>query len=49
MRLHYFFRYLSKSERELMEQVLLEEMQVQSWYSLVWIDFMGGETIIPLQ
>jgi hypothetical protein len=49
MKLHYFFRYVSKAEREFLSNVLMEELQLQSWYAVTWSALLGGETIVYVQ
>jgi hypothetical protein len=48
MRIQYRFARLTKDQRELLEMVLLEEMDVQRWFSVAWIVTMGEEFILPL-
>jgi hypothetical protein len=47
-RIQYRFARLTKDQRELLEMVLLEEMDVQRWFSVAWIVTMGEEFILPL-
>jgi len=49
MKLHYFFRFLSRAEREFLESVLMEELQIQSWYGVTWSTLLGQEVIVTLQ
>jgi hypothetical protein len=49
MKRHYFFRHMSKSERRLLQTVLMEELQIQSWYAIAWSTMLGGETIVNVQ
>jgi len=49
MKLHYYFRHLSRAERELLESVLMEELEAQTWYGVAWSALLGGETLITLQ
>lgn len=49
MRMHYRFTPLSKDERELLETILLEEMDVQSWYVVTYCSTIGEEIFITTQ
>jgi hypothetical protein len=49
MRKRYSFTHLSRSEREFLESVLAEEVEIQSWYAVSWSRLMGTETIVSLQ
>ena len=49
MKLHYFFRHISRAERELLDAVLMEELQFQSWYAITWSTLLGGETFVVIQ
>lgn len=49
MRMQYRFSPLSKEERELLETILLEEMDVQSWYAITFSSIFGEEVFITLQ
>lgn len=49
MKKRYVFGKLSKSERESIEQILLEEMEIQTWYAVVFSSVMGGEILIGVQ
>ena len=49
MKMHYRFNPLSKDERELLEIILLEEMDVQSWYAVTYSSIFGEEIFVPLQ
>jgi hypothetical protein len=49
MKKKYMFGKLSKSERETLEQILLEEMEIQTWYAVLFSSVMGGETLISIQ
>lgn len=48
-RTHYFFRELSKAEREFCEAVLYEELENQTWYVVSCSVQLAGEVIIPVQ
>jgi hypothetical protein len=45
----YQFVELSRSEREYHEMVLLEEMDMQAWFSVVYTDLMDEELLVTLQ
>ena len=49
MKMHYYFDRLSKDEKELLEAILMEEIDIQVWYALAWIDLFGGEVFVHLQ
>ena len=46
---NYFFRHLTRAEKEFLVGVLMEELQIQSWYAVGWSDLLGGETFLMLQ
>jgi FixJ family two-component response regulator len=43
------FGKLSRSEREFLEMVLLEEMDRQMWYAVSFSTILGGELFLALQ
>jgi hypothetical protein len=49
MKMHYYFHDLSRAERERMEYVLLEELEIQMWYAVTVLKGFGGEVFISLQ
>jgi hypothetical protein len=49
MRIQYRFARLSKDERELHEMVLLEEIDMQSWFSVSYSCIFGREVFLHLQ
>lgn len=49
MRIQYRFARLTKDQRELLEMVLMEEMDVQRWYSVTYVTALGREALLPLQ
>jgi hypothetical protein len=49
MRMRYHFHDLSRSERERLEYVLLEEMDIQLWYAITVSRTLGGELFLTLQ
>ena len=49
MYMNYFFANLSSSERELLEMILLEEMDIQTWFTVTFSSMIGEEIFITLQ
>lgn len=49
VKMEYRFTPLSKDERELLETILLEEMEVQSWYAITFSSIFGEEVFITIQ
>jgi hypothetical protein len=49
MKMHYRFNDLSKAEREYHEMILLEEIDVQSWYAISFSSIFGEEIFITVQ
>jgi hypothetical protein len=49
MKMHYYFHDLSRAERERLEYVLLEEIDIQMWYAVTVCRTLGGETFLTLQ
>lgn len=49
MKRKYRFSELSKDEREYLEMILLEEIDVQSWYSVTFSSIFGEEVILAIQ
>ncbi len=49
MRTNHRFGRLSRSEREFLEMVLLEEMDRQNWYSVSFSSTLGQEIFLVLQ
>ncbi len=49
MKMNYYFAQLSRHEREFLEMVLLEEMDIQRWYSVAFSSVFGGEIFLTLQ
>jgi hypothetical protein len=45
----YQFVELSRTEREYLEMVLLEEMDMQTWFSVVYTGLIEGELLVTLQ
>jgi hypothetical protein len=46
---NFYFADLSRHERELLEMILLEEMEIQSWYAVAYSCIMGEEIFLTLQ
>jgi hypothetical protein len=49
MGIRFYSGHLSKEQREALEQILLEEMEVQIWYGISWSTLLGGEVFLNLQ
>ncbi len=49
MKMEYRFNPLSKDEREYLEMILLEEMEVQSWYAITFSSIFGEEVFVTIQ
>jgi len=49
MKRRYRFVELSQGEKEFHEMVLLEELDIQSWYSVVFSCILGGEIFLLKQ
>jgi hypothetical protein len=49
MKKKYRFAQLSKDEKEYLEMVLMEEIEIQSWYSVSFVSMFGEELIINIQ
>lgn len=49
MRIRYTFGRLTKEQREALEMILMEEIEIQSWYAVSVSRILGGETFIVLQ
>ncbi len=43
------FSRLTREEREYLSYVLLEEMEMQAWFSVAVSDILGGEILLMLQ
>lgn len=46
---NYYFADLTRRERELLEMVLLEEMEIQTWFAVTYSCIIGGEVLLTLQ
>ena len=49
MYLNYYFANLSSAERELLEMILLEEMDIQAWFSVAYSTLLHEEIFVTLQ
>jgi hypothetical protein len=49
MKINYSFPRLSQVEREYLEMVLLEEIDMQVWYSVTYSRSLGAEIFLMLQ
>lgn len=49
MKIRYTFKRLSREEKDLFAAVLLEEMDVQAWFSVAYCRVAGGEIFLILQ
>jgi hypothetical protein len=45
----YSFPRLSRKERELLEAILMEEIDIQCWFVVTWSNIFGGEIFINVQ
>ena len=48
MKIQYRFAKLSRDERELLEMVLLEEMDMQRWFTVAYSTAFGREFFLSL-
>lgn len=48
MKMNYSFSKLSRSEREFLEAVLMEELEMQTWYAVTYSK-MFGEILVMVQ
>lgn len=49
MKINYSFPRLSQGEREYLEMVLLEEIEMQTWFAVTYSKALGGEIFLMLQ
>ncbi|MDH3253105.1 MAG: hypothetical protein OEM41_09960 [Ignavibacteria bacterium] len=49
MKKRYRFAQLSKDEKEYLEMVLMEEIEIQSWYFVAYISMFSEELIMTVQ
>lgn len=48
-RIKYGFPRLTKKERELYEEVLIDEIEIQAWYAVAYCDLLEGEVFLCIQ
>ncbi|MBI1803228.1 MAG: hypothetical protein HY033_00540 [Ignavibacteriae bacterium] len=49
MKMKYQFRGLTRTQRAMIEYLLLDEMVQQNWYQILYLDLWGTEGLISLQ
>ena len=49
MKIQYRFPTLTKDQREVLEMVLLEEMDVQRWFAITFVTALGREAFLTVQ
>ena len=49
MKVRYRFPLLSSREQEYLEMVLLEGLEIQTWYGITCSHLLGGEALVHLQ
>lgn len=49
MKKNYRFGNLSKDEKEFHEMILLEEIEIQSWYAVTYSTIFGEEILLTVQ
>ncbi len=49
MKTSFGFENLSREEREAIEQLLLDEMEMQQWDSITYSVILAEEIVLPLQ
>ncbi len=49
MKKTYRFSQLSKGEREFLEMILMEEIDVQAWYAITFSSILGEEVFMSIQ
>ena len=49
MKMQYRFVELSKGEREFHEMILMEEIDVQSWYAIAYSSIFSEEVFLTVQ
>ena len=49
MKINYSFPRLTQVEREYLEMVLLEEMEMQNWFAVSYSKSLDGELLLMLQ
>lgn len=49
MKMNYHFGELSSEEKEYHEMILLEEIDLQSWYAIAYSSILGEEIFLTIQ
>jgi hypothetical protein len=49
MKMNYQFGELSREEKEYHEMILLEEIDLQSWYAIAYSSIFGEEVFLTIQ
>ena len=49
MKKTYRFSQLSKGEREFLEMILMEEIEVQAWYAITYSSILSEEVFMSIQ
>ncbi len=49
MNTNYYFARLSRSEREFLEALMMEELEIQTWFAVTYSSFISGEIVLTLQ
>lgn len=49
MKKSYRFSELSKAEREYLEMILMEEIDIQAWYAVTYSAIIGDEVFMCVQ
>jgi len=49
MNMNYHFGELSREEKEYHEMILLEEIDLQSWYGIAYSNIFGEEVFLTIQ
>ncbi len=49
MKKTYKFSQLSKGEREFLEMILMEEIDMQAWYAITFSSILGEEVFMSIQ
>ena len=44
----YIFRQIRKEELEEIEQILNEQVEVQAWYAVRFLELLDAEIVIPI-
>lgn len=49
MQRRFSVRRLTEREWMEIEEVLLDEMEIQCWYGITFLEYLGGETLVMMQ